>query len=217
MAQHVGQQFANTWLARYPRPVRCIHDNGGEFTGEDFQTVLRRMDIKDVPTTVKNPQSNAICERLHQTVANILRTVVYTHPPKDQEQAEEMLDQSLAMAMRATRASMHRILKTTPGAIAFRRDMFLDIPIIADLVSIQQRRQQIIDEETRKLNNKRRFFDYQVGQRILIRNPEPDKLDPRFVGPYTIRRVHINGTLTIQRAPNVYQRINVRRVKPYRE
>ena len=33
---HVALQFQNTWLARYPRPMFCIHDQGGEFTGYPY-------------------------------------------------------------------------------------------------------------------------------------------------------------------------------------
>ena len=33
-------KFENDWLARYPRPERCIHDNGGEFTGIPFIHML---------------------------------------------------------------------------------------------------------------------------------------------------------------------------------
>jgi hypothetical protein len=44
----------------------------------------------------------------------------------------------------------------------------------------------------------------------------PDKLDHRAVGPYTITQVHANGTLTIEISPCVVERINIRRVKPYR-
>lgn len=29
-------QIENTWLARYPKPARCGHDNGGTFIGPDF-------------------------------------------------------------------------------------------------------------------------------------------------------------------------------------
>eukprot|EP00957_Ditylum_brightwellii_P184548 14055540-Ditylum_brightwellii.AAC.1 len=36
-SEHVAQRFENSWLARYPRPVKCIHDNGGEFIGGAFQ------------------------------------------------------------------------------------------------------------------------------------------------------------------------------------
>jgi transposase InsO family protein len=41
---------------------------GGKFIGQGFQQVLECKHIKDIPTTVKNPQANAICERMNQTV-----------------------------------------------------------------------------------------------------------------------------------------------------
>eukprot|EP00957_Ditylum_brightwellii_P134508 10254432-Ditylum_brightwellii.AAC.1 len=67
MAAHVVQQFENVWLARYPRPGKCIHDNGGEFIGAAFQEMLQRMGVEDAPTTSRNPQANSVCKRLHQT------------------------------------------------------------------------------------------------------------------------------------------------------
>ena len=33
---HISRQFAQTWLVRYPRPAKCIHDNGGEFIGQEY-------------------------------------------------------------------------------------------------------------------------------------------------------------------------------------
>jgi Integrase zinc binding domain len=30
-SQHTAVQFVNTWLARYPKPVLCVYDQGGEF------------------------------------------------------------------------------------------------------------------------------------------------------------------------------------------
>ncbi len=45
--------------------------------------------IKDVCSTSKNPQSNAICERMHQTVTNVLKTLVHTIPPQNMTQARE--------------------------------------------------------------------------------------------------------------------------------
>eukprot|EP00957_Ditylum_brightwellii_P007270 552719-Ditylum_brightwellii.AAC.1 len=58
-AAHVAQQFENVWLARYPWPGKCIHDNGGEFIRATFQEMLQRMGVKDVPTTSRNPQANS--------------------------------------------------------------------------------------------------------------------------------------------------------------
>jgi transposase InsO family protein len=215
-AAHVGMIFENTWLARYPRPIRCIHDNGGEFIGADFQRILEINGIQDVPTTVKNPQSNAICERMHQTAANVLRTLLHSHPPQNALQAGALIDSALATTMHATRASIHRTLRTTPGALVFQRDMFLNIPLIANLQTIRDRRQVLINENLRRQNLKRRSFDYTAGQSVMVKVPSPGKLDQRVTGPFLIHQVHNNGTLTIQRNPHVRERINVRRLIPYR-
>jgi transposase InsO family protein len=50
--------------------MECIHDNGSEFVGIEFQEMLQSYGIKSGPTTVRNPQSNAIIERSHQVIAN---------------------------------------------------------------------------------------------------------------------------------------------------
>jgi hypothetical protein len=71
-ASHVGMQFENLWLSCYPRPVRCVHDRGTELMGANFQRLPQRFGIKDVTISACNPQSSAICERLHQSVGNAL-------------------------------------------------------------------------------------------------------------------------------------------------
>ena len=78
---HISMLFKNNWLARYPRPSRCIHDNGGEFTVAAFLHMLRANGIKDVTTTVKNPQANAKCERLHNLISliNSIRWICVEH------------------------------------------------------------------------------------------------------------------------------------------
>ena len=66
----------------YPWPQRCVHDPGTEFTGPEFQMLLQNCHIRDVCTTAKNPQSNAVCEGIHQTIGNILRTNIWGHIAK---------------------------------------------------------------------------------------------------------------------------------------
>ena len=46
-------------------------------------------------------------------------------------------------------------------------------------------------------------MDYQPGQVLLIVKDQ-DKLAPRNQGPDRIEAVHVNGTVTIERAPNVF-------------
>jgi hypothetical protein len=47
-----------------------------------------------------------ICERMHQTVGNILRTLLHTMPPTDVENATELIDEALSTAMHATRTTV---------------------------------------------------------------------------------------------------------------
>ncbi len=62
-SEEVALIFDRTWLNRYPRPIAVIHDNGKEFVGFEFQELLQSYGIDSTPTTVKNPQANAIVER----------------------------------------------------------------------------------------------------------------------------------------------------------
>ena len=94
---------------------------------------------------------------MHQTVANILRTLLYTNPPQNMDDANDLIDDALATAMHATRTNVSSTLGSSPGALVYSRDMFLDIPLIADWILIQQRREQIVNESLRRHNNKRRL------------------------------------------------------------
>ena len=88
--------------------------------------------VKDVQSTANNPQYNSICEKMHQTVGNVLRTYLYSNPHQNMTQARDIIDQALAAAMHAMRTTITTNLGSTSGALAFSRDMFLNIPLIAD-------------------------------------------------------------------------------------
>ena len=214
---HVAMKFENQWLARYPRPVRCIHDQGNEFTANPFQHVLAINGIQDVPATVANPQANAVNERLHQTIENILCTLLHAIRPLNNAHAITIIDTCFATARHAVRSTVHRTLNSSPGALDFQRDMILPIPLIADFELLRQRRQTVIEDNLRRQNLRRLFHDYNVGDEVLIvnRNPNRPTLAPVSTGPYVIQQVHVNGTVTILRAPDIYERINIRRLRPY--
>ena len=215
-AEHVARKFAQSWLARYPWPERCIHDNGKEFVGYAFQRLLEKTHIKDVPTTSRNPQANAICERMHQTVGNILRTLLHVNPPNTVGAARELIAEALSTAMHAMRSSVHTTLGSSPGSLVFNQDMFLNIPLIADWHAITTKQEHLLNENLRCANKKRRRFDYAPNQQVLKKLHDPTKLGDRTKGPYKITQVHTNGTITIELRPTVTERINNRRVIPYR-
>ncbi len=88
--------FENCWLARYPRPIRVIHDQGPEFTAPPFQTVLIRNGIGPVSITVKSPKVNAVCEHSHGTINNQLCTIFHSNPPQDIDNSIDVTDSDIA-------------------------------------------------------------------------------------------------------------------------
>ena len=91
-SEHVAEQFANFWLAKYPKPLNCIYDNRGEFIGKSFRNLFDHAGIKKKPCTVKNPRSNAACERMHSTMGSILRAE--TSNIQDEDEAAQSIDKS---------------------------------------------------------------------------------------------------------------------------
>jgi hypothetical protein len=119
-AEHIRDKFTQSWLCQYPHPVLCLHDKGGEFIWQNSQWLLEIFSINDVCLTSKNPQFNAICERMHQTVTSVLRTLVlHTNPPQYMTQARDIIDNALATAMHAMQTTIATTLGSTLGALAF--------------------------------------------------------------------------------------------------
>ena len=68
-----------------------------------------------------------------------------------------------------------------------------------------------------KMQEDESMYVYKVGQQVLVKTVNPNKLEPRAIGPFTIQKVYQNGTLDIARSPHVTKRINIRRVIPFRQ
>ena len=129
----------------------------------------------------------------------------------------EMIDDFLVNAAWALRSTYHTVLKSTPGAAVFGRDMLFDIPYIADWAAIGQRRQASVDKYNARENARRIDFDYAVGHKVMIqKDGHIRKAEDKYLGPFTITQVHTNGTIRIQRG-TMSERINIRRVTPFFE
>jgi hypothetical protein len=75
---------------------------------------------------------------MHQT-GHILHTLERPHPPQTLQEAQMLVYSALVTTIHATcTALMHNTLKVLPGAFLFQQDIFLDIPIIANLQTIQE-------------------------------------------------------------------------------
>ncbi len=104
---------------------------------------------------------------MHQTVGNVLRTLLHGNLPQNIVNAAQYVDKALSIAMHTMQAEVHSALDSSPDNLVFNRDMFLDIPLIADWHAITQRREHLIHENLMPENQKRRGYDYAPQQMVL--------------------------------------------------
>ena len=215
------------WLSRYPRPAAIIADRGGEFTGQFFRESLRNeygIDLRLITTA--NPQANAVVERIHQVIGNMLRSLdienCYLMPPPYDPFIGVI--SAIGFAIRTTWSTTNR---ATPGQLIFGRDMLLNIRHLVNWHYMQARRQRIATENNARENSRRIPHHYNVGDLVLKARGNPsDKggirptMQRPYEGPYEIHRVWNNGTVTIRRTVRggaIFERINIRRIRPYRQ
>ena len=166
-----------------------------------------------IRTSVKNPQANAILERVHQVISSMLRTaeidMATSVEPSD-------IDAFITNAAWAIRSTYHTVLKASPGAAIFGRDMLFDIPFLADWNKIREHRQCQTDLNMEWETCSHRDWDYKVEDQVLLRKDGIlRKGESRYESdPWTITSVHTNGTIRVQRGTKS-ERLNIRRVTPF--
>ncbi len=175
--------------------------------------MLGKNNIQSVPTTIKNPQANAVVERMHQTINTMIAISLQENPPKSSEEMSQLVRRKCAAAQYAIRATVHSRLHHSPGELAFGRNMLHPFSALINWDDIINHRQTLIDKSNLRENMQRQTFDYQVNDLVLIldKTPHRGKLAPSVLpeGPWRIQQVHSNGTITILRN-NYLERMNVR-------
>eukprot|EP00956_Cyclotella_meneghiniana_P032342 scaffold88433_cov61-Cyclotella_meneghiniana.AAC.3 len=182
-----------------------------------FQSLCDSFGLKRKPTSVKNPQANAILERIHQTLANMMRT-------DELDMADLVSPNDIADFLNdaawAVRSTYQTVLKASPGAAIFVRDMLFDVPFLADAdwKKIGHYRQRQTDRNTELENKTRVDWDYKVGDKVLLLKEGVLRKSETKYGkdPWTVSQVHTNGTIRIQHRTKT-ERLNIRRVTPFFE
>ena len=187
-----------------------IFDQGGEFDNHVLHGLCIKWYIRPVPITAKNPRANAIVERMHRVLGDMLRVQLVKYHEKD----DPIKDMTSAAAY-AMRATVHGVTKYTPSQLVFAKDMILRTTVEANVELVRQRREAAISWNNARENRSRIKYNYKKGDKILIIS---QSLDPKLQlhpGPYKVLSYEqSSGTLYIQRR-NYVEPINVRLVRPY--
>ncbi len=64
---------------------------------------------------------------------------MHSDPPQTAQQAEFLVDDAVAAASHAHHSAVHDALGVSPGALVCHRDMLLDAPHVADLITLRNK------------------------------------------------------------------------------
>jgi hypothetical protein len=149
------------WFSRYPCCCYMIYNDGSEFRLH-FHDLCKTYGVKHKPTSIKNPQGDAILECMHAVFTNMLCTAKLNMAKSVNASDIDIL---IADASWAICSTHHTVLKASPGAAIFGQDMLFDIPFLADWKIIGEHRQRPTDLNTDLENEGRIDYDYNVGQK----------------------------------------------------
>ena len=211
-AEEVSMQLEMCWLTRYPWPQVVTIDRGKEFIATFFKDMMKKdYGIKCKYITTRNAQANSIIERVHQVLGNLMRTFELEKNYLDEDDPWAGL---LAAAAFAIRSTYHTTLKATPGQLVYGRDMVLNMKHVANWDAITQAKRKMILKNNKRENSKRIPHTYKVGDEVLLDEPA-FKYETNHSGPYTLRNVYNNGTVSIKKGA-ILDTVNIRRLTPYK-
>ena len=211
-APTIANILEQTWLTRYPIPQVLTYDCGTEFMAEFAEIIENDNGIKRKGITIRNPQANAIIERVHQTIGNIIRTFT-----KDNLDAQNPWSGILAATMFAIRATYHTTLRATPTQLVFGQDALMNIKFEADWALIKDQKQKLINKNNERENSSRIAHVYKVNDKVWVKNLMKSKFNEEpWRGPGVVNQVNNNGTVRVT-IGKVTDTINTRNIKPINE
>jgi len=102
---------------------------------------------------------------VHQTIMGMLHT-------SEKDMLNTIIESDIAdfltNAAWVVFSTYHPVLKTLPGVAIFGRDMFFDVPFLADWSKIGEYGQQETDKNTVKENSGHVEWDYQPGDKVIV-------------------------------------------------
>ena len=119
-AAEIADITKKTWFTRYPLSQKFVFDRGTKFMTEFAKIYQNEYGLKRKPIKTRNPQSNAIIKRIHQTIGNIIRTFDVSNIINNNSWSG-----ILTTTMFAVRATYHTTLQAYPMQLVFGLDTIL--------------------------------------------------------------------------------------------
>jgi hypothetical protein len=216
-------------------PSAIISDRDPRFTSQMWRALWKMLDTSLNMSTAYHPQTDGQTERMNRTLEEMLRAYV-------NDKGTDW-DQHLPLAELAYNTAVQDSTGFTPFSLSYGENPRLpmdhalaeakvnDNPTAADMIQswnmdMEQARynmQQAQRRQARYSDQHRRDHQYAVGDQVMLTTQhmksKVGKLNPRFVGPYTITRVlsPVNVELDLPASMRIHPVFHVSKLKEYRE
>lgn len=205
-SKHVADQIEKFILPTLPmKPNSCLSDNGPEYSGSQFEQMLKRNGIRPIKIIPYMSSSNGLAERTIQTISELLRL--------SQENGKDW-DENLAKVIWSYNATKHSSHGLAPRTFLF------NTKIEKGKAKMNEEQQQF----WRTANEKYRTFE--IGEKIIVQRQVigrrvENKLSPKFDGPYEIDSKHDNGVTYVVRrqveGKTETKRVHQKQIRKWRE
>ena len=233
-AEVVARTLLLHWISVFGKPKYIRSDVGTDTDSAIMQFICKSLLIEKLRTSIYSPANNPI-ERWHGVLVQTLRTWL---PNAETHKYWPLIIPFVCLSYNY---SVHTVTRQKPIELFMgpRKENYL-IPVIPDddpamdrytllkEVTLAQKiywalakeRLQRHREEVNKVEKLGRHdqpYQYEVGQHVLLRNFVPkSKLDPRYVGPYTIVKVERNA-LTIVHWQDAKRLLELNKLRRFHE
>ena len=169
--------------------------------------------VKHELIATRNPASNAIIERVHQTIGNMLRSFQVQNLEVKNDFSWTGILQAISFAVRS---AAHTAVRATPMQLVFGRDATPPVRHVADWKCIHSGKQSSTSENNLKENKLCKPHDCTAGQKALLKNAQSAKFGTDACGgPHAVVSVHAdNGTVKMKKG-HVTDTFNIRNTMPH--
>lgn len=202
-SQTIVNKFYNEWISRYPIPQQIHTDQGKQFISSTFTDYVKSLGIKSTTTLTENPQGNSICERINQTVGNILRI----YKGYNLENVISLINNNL-------RSTWHKSIDCCPSELVFgvsKFDLTKQIDRDKLLKNAIEKSNKYKKYSQSRINKPRKDLDL-IGKEIFIKRKSTDKLDEKNTGPFKIIEVNPEQGLVRIQNEDIQKWISMRKI-----
>ncbi len=121
-AETVADCIIKRWIANHGILIRIHSDNDPEFRGHAITQLKKMLSMKGTFTMPYTPQSNGLCERMNQTIENIIKCMV--------REERSTWDKSLDLVMMAYRATPQTSTVFTPNMLVTGKEPNMPVDLI---------------------------------------------------------------------------------------